>query len=67
MGHGLIEQINDYLQETVELDEIYNNNKKMFDNALDNEEKTVEEFAWDLYDNLLDGNQLNEMVKLNII
>jgi hypothetical protein len=67
MGHGLIEQINDYLQETDELDVIYDNNKKMFDNALDNEEKTVEEFAWDLYDNLLDGNQLNEMVKLCLI
>lgn len=67
MGHGLIEQINDYLQETEELDEIYDNNKEMFDEALDNEEKTVEEFAWDLYDNLLDGNPLNEMVKLCLI
>jgi site-specific DNA-cytosine methylase len=35
--------------------------------ACDNGEKTVEEFAWDLYDNLLDGNQLNEMVKLCLI
>lgn len=63
MGHGLIEQINDYLQETDELDEIYDNNKELFDN----EEKTVEEFAWDLYDNLLDGNPLNEMVNLCLI
>lgn len=67
MDHGLIEQINDYLQETDELDEIYDNNEEMFDNVLDNEEKTVEEFAWDLYDNLLDGNPLNEMVKLCLI
>lgn len=29
--------------------------------------KTVEEFAWDLYDNLLDGNPLNEMVNLCLI
>lgn len=39
MGHDLIEQINDYLQNTDELDEICDNNKELFDDTLDNEEK----------------------------
>lgn len=67
MGHGLIQQINDYLQETEELDEIYDNNQQLFDNALDNEEDTVEKFAWDLYDSRLNNNPLNRMVKMCLI
>lgn len=64
MGHGIIEQINDYLQNTDELDDIYDNNKSLFDSVLDNEEKSVEDFAWDFYDGLLKNNDLDKIVKL---
>ena len=64
MGHGLIELITDYLQETDELDELYDNNKDLFDSVLDNEEEAVEEFAWKLYDNDVESSDLGEMLSL---
>ena len=50
MGHGLLELINDYLEYSDELDELYDANQELFNGVLDNEEESVEEFAWCLYD-----------------
>ena len=35
MGHGIVQLINDYLQETDELDELYDNNQELFDDVLE--------------------------------
>ena len=51
MGHGIIELLDDYLYNTDELDDIYHQNQELFENVLDNEEDSVEEFAWEMYDN----------------
>lgn len=64
MGHGIVQMINDYLQETDELDEIYDNNQELFDNVLDNEEDSVEEFAWAMYDNQLNNSKLYKIIQL---
>lgn len=66
MAHGLVEKINDYLQYSDALDEIYDNNKELFDTVLDNEEKSVEEFAWDLYDNQVNQNELYRVIWLSL-
>lgn len=64
MGHGIVEMFNDYLQETDDLDELYDNNKELFDWVLDNEEDAVEEFAWSFYDNQLNNSRLYRIVEL---
>lgn len=64
VGHGIINYINDYLQNTDELDEIYDNNQQLFDDALDNEEDTVEEFAYDFYDNQIEDSKLGQIINL---
>ena len=64
MGHGLCDLINDYLQNTDELDAIYDDNKELFDSVLDDEEDAVEKFAWDFYDGDLDGNEIEKMMRL---
>lgn len=64
MGHGLVELISDYLQSTDELDSLYDANQELFDNVLDNEEDAVEEFAWCMYDNDLDGSKLWVIINL---
>lgn len=64
VGHGVIDLLNDYLTETDELDELYDENKELFDNVLDNEEDAVEEFAWSFYDNDLNNSQLYNIIKL---
>ena len=64
MGHGIIELFNDYLQETDDLDELYDNNQQLFDNVLDNEEDSVEEFAWAMYDNQLEDSKLYNIIQL---
>lgn len=64
MGHGIVQLIDDYLQETDELDELYDNNQKLFDNVLDNEEKSVEEFAWAIYDNDLNSSELYKLIQV---
>ena len=64
MGHGIIQLLNDYLQETDDLDELYDNNQQFFDNILDNEEDSVEEFAWAMYDNQLENCGLYNMIQL---
>ena len=66
MGHGIVQLINDYLQETDELDELYDNNQELFDNVLDNEEDSVEEFAWAIYDNQLNNSKLYKLIQLYI-
>lgn len=66
MGHGIIELFNDYLQETDDLDELYDNNQQLFDNVLDNEEDSVEEFAWAMYDNQLGNCGLYKLIELYI-
>ena len=64
MGHGIIEQINDYLTETDELDGIYDQNQELFDYVLGDEEDAVESFAWDFYDGMLNDNDLYAVIKL---
>lgn len=64
MGHGIVEKLNDYLQETDELDALYDANKELFDWVLDNEEDAVEEFAWKFYDNELGDSRLYELIQL---
>lgn len=64
MGHGICELFNDYLQNTDDLDTLYDENQELFDRVLDNEEDAVEQFAWDFYDGVLDGNDIAEMVQL---
>lgn len=66
MAHGLVDKINDYLQYSDRLDGIYDNNKELFDRVLDNEENSVEEFAWDLYDNQIKGNDLYQVIQLSL-
>ena len=64
MGHGIVEELNDYLQETDELDALYDANKELFDWVLDNEEDAVEEFAWKFFDNELEDSRLYELIQL---
>ena len=64
VGHGLVELLNDYLTETDELDELYDENKELFDNVLDNEEDAVEKFAWSFYDNQLENSKLYRIIQL---
>jgi len=64
MGHGLCELISDYLENSDDLDAVYDANKELFDRVLDNEENAVEEFAWDMYDNDLRENDITKMVGL---
>jgi hypothetical protein len=58
VGHGICDYINDLLEYTDEYDELYDNNQELFDGVLDNEEDSVEEFAWDFYDNDLKQSSL---------
>ena len=64
VGHGIVELFEDYLQETDDLDELYDNNQELFDNVLDNEENSVEEFAWAMYDNDLEESGLYQIIRL---
>ena len=64
MGHGLVELIDDYLSSTDELDELYDANKELFDNVLDNEEDSVEDFAWCFYDNDVESSELWQIIEL---
>ena len=64
MGHGVVELLNDYLQQTDELDALYDANKELFDWVLDNEEDAVEEFAWKFYDNELENSKLYQLIQL---
>lgn len=66
MGHGLMEKIDDYLQYSEYLDEIYANNKELFDRVFNDEENSVEEFAWDLYDNQIKDNDLYQVIQLSL-
>lgn len=62
MGHGLIDLIEDYLSETDEFDHIYDENKELFDDVLDND--SVEKFAWSTHDNDLEESDLYKIFKL---
>jgi hypothetical protein len=64
MGHGIVEKFNYYLQESDDLDELYDDNKELFDWVLDNEEDAVEEFAWSFYDNQLEDSRLYQVIQL---
>ena len=64
MGHGIVQLFNDYLQESDDLDELYDNNREVFDCVLDNEEDAVEKFAWSFYDNQLDESELYQIIRL---
>ena len=41
LGHGLVELIGDYLENTDELDALYDDNQELFDYVFDNEENAV--------------------------
>lgn len=64
VGHGICDYIEDILQYTDELDDVYDKNQQLFDNVLDNEENSVEGFAWSFYDNDLDSSDLYQILKL---
>ena len=64
VGHGLVNLLRDYLEESDDLDTLYDANKELFDNVLDNEEEAVEEFAWSFYDNDLGESDLWCVVEL---
>ena len=64
MGHGIVEMFDDYLRESDDLDELYDNNQQLFDYVLDNEEDSVEEFAWAMYDNQLGNSGLYKVIQL---
>lgn len=64
MAHGIVQLMLYYLQETDELDALYDNNKNIFDYVFDNEEDAVESFAWNFYDNSLEDDELSQMVNL---
>jgi hypothetical protein len=66
MAHGLMEKIDDYLQYSEYLDEIYSNNKELFDSVFNDEEDSVEQFAWDLYDNQIKDNDLYQVIQLSL-
>lgn len=66
MGHGIVQLIDDCLQNTDELDDIYDRNQELFDGVLDNEEDAVEEFAWDVYDNQPEESRLGQIVDLYV-
>ena len=67
MGHGIMEMFKDYI-DYCDDDELqwYYDNQELFDEAIDNEEDTVEAFAWDFYDNDFETNNtvLNRMVNV---
>lgn len=64
VGHGLVELVNDYLQETNDLDGLYDNNQDFFDEILDNEEDYVEKFALDMFENQVENNDLNKLITM---
>jgi hypothetical protein len=61
-----MEKIDDYLQYSEYLDEIYANNKELFDRVFNDEENSVEEFAWDLFDNQIKDNDLYQVIQLSL-
>ena len=64
LGHGLTELIGDNLQETDNLDALYDDNQELFDYVFDNEEDAVEHFAWCMYDNQLQESELYKVLSL---
>lgn len=66
IGHGLINYIEDILQYSDSLDQLYDQNQKLFDYTLDNDEDSVEEFAYALYDNQLGNSNLYHILTLII-
>ena len=64
VGHGICDYINDLLEYTDEYDELYDENQQLFDSVLDNEEDSVEEFAWCFYDNDLNQSSLYKVFNL---
>ena len=66
MGHGLCELIFDYLTTSDCLDEVFNSQQRLFRHILDNEEESVETFAWNMLDGNLEQDEINEMTELYI-
>ena len=66
MGHGLCELIFDYLTTSDCLDEVFNSQQRLFRHSLDNEEESVETFAWNMLDGNLEQDEINEMTELYI-
>jgi hypothetical protein len=64
LGHGLVELFNDYLNESDDLDDLYDDNRELFDYIFDNEEDAVEHFAWCMYDNNLGESELYQVMEL---
>lgn len=66
MGHGIIQLLEDTIEYWDEDEELpfYDNNQQFCDNVLDNEEDSVEEFAWAMYDNQLNNSKLYKVIQL---
>lgn len=66
MGHGIVQFLEDTIEYWDEDEELpfYDNNQQFCDNVLDNEEDSVEEFAWAIYDNQLNNSKLYKVLQL---
>lgn len=66
MGHGIVQFLEDIIEYWDEDEELpfYDNNQEMFDEVLDNEEDSVEEFAWAMYDNQLNDSALYKLIDI---
>lgn len=66
MGHGIVQFLDDIIKYWDENEDLpfYDNNQQFIDNILDNEEDSVEEFAWSMYDNQLKNSGLYKVIQL---
>lgn len=66
MGHGIVQLLEDTIEYWDEDEELpfYDNNQQFCDNVLDNEEDSVEKFAWAMYDNQLNNSKLYKLIQL---
>lgn len=66
MGHGIVQFLDDIIEYWDEDEDLpfYDNNQQFIDNIFDNEEDSVEEFAWSMYDNQLGNSGLYKVIQL---
>ena len=66
MGHGIVEFFEDIIEYWDEDEELpfYDKNQMFCDKIFDNEEDSVETFAWDLYDNQVENSGLGKIVNI---
>lgn len=69
MGHGIVQFLEDIIEYADENEPLpfYDNNQRLCDKTLDEEEDSVEEFAWAMYDNTPQKSQLYKITELYIM